>query len=167
MLPFLLLPPCRSAWLLSWLLSLGLLSFWSSLSTRWMMHSRDLSTFSQTFSWKVKDTRQCAQFVQSHVRQAKRASREFTAEKRIEPGGREDAEAMRWITSVCKSGSTPSFCLTKIYVIRALTPLRNYKLLSQAAWRYRGKTLMVWTNFVIFKAISTPSVFSIKIQNLN
>lgn len=53
-LPFLVALPCRSIGVLSWLLSLGLLS-WSSLSTRWMMHSRDLSTFSQTFSWK--DTR--------------------------------------------------------------------------------------------------------------
>lgn len=59
LLPFLVAPPCRSIWALSWLLSLGLLSFWSSLSTRWMMHSRDLSTFTQTFSWRDMGMRLC------------------------------------------------------------------------------------------------------------
>lgn len=59
LLPFLVARPCRSIWALFWLLSLGLLSFWSSLSTRWMMHSRDLSTFTQTFSWRDMGIRLC------------------------------------------------------------------------------------------------------------
>lgn len=54
-LPFLESPPCGSLWVLACRLMLGFLSFWSSLSTRWMMHSRDLSTFDHTFSWKTGD----------------------------------------------------------------------------------------------------------------
>ena len=48
---------------------------------------------------------------QSHVR----VNREITAGRRFEPEGGEDAHEMRWITSACKSGSAPQFCLTKIY----------------------------------------------------
>lgn len=50
MVPFLAVaPPCRSEVVPSWL---AVLSLCSSCSTLWMMHSRDLSTFSHTFSWR-------------------------------------------------------------------------------------------------------------------
>lgn len=51
-LPFLGTALCWSAWNMSSLvLLLRKRSFCNSLSTRWMMHSRLLSTFTHTFSW--------------------------------------------------------------------------------------------------------------------
>lgn len=50
LLPFLLAPPCWSAWNMSSLLLLCRRSLCSSLSTRWIIHSRLLSTFPHTFS---------------------------------------------------------------------------------------------------------------------
>lgn len=50
-LPFLVAPPCWSAWnMSSLLLLLCSRSLCSSLSTRWIIHSRLLSTFTHTFS---------------------------------------------------------------------------------------------------------------------
>lgn len=52
-LPF-LLEQLTSHWKTSSQLSLCKRSFWRSLSTLWIMHSRLLSTFTQTFSWEGK-----------------------------------------------------------------------------------------------------------------
>ncbi len=49
-LPFLLVPLCWSVWNMSSLLLRCKRSLCSSLSTRWMIHSRLLSTFPHTFS---------------------------------------------------------------------------------------------------------------------
>lgn len=49
-LPFLLVPLCWSVWNMPSLLLLCKRSLCSSLSTRWMIHSRLLSTFPHTFS---------------------------------------------------------------------------------------------------------------------